>query len=227
MIKVFSTYTKDTICCINNGKKTIRNGGPAFYMENVFKKYKAKYAIFAQKAIVIINVQDGIEKGYLQGALKTKKIDNIKANDVIVISTVDNEWILENKLPHGGMMFLDAQGYIRSARRDRQIFKLDFWSMVYGMKVNVKELKEMPARIISNQKKKLLIVTKAEKGFVVYFRGKKYEFKTKKIKATDYIGAGDTFFARFILSFIKYRSNIIKSGDFATKEVTNFLLQKR
>lgn len=227
MIKVFSTYTKDAICNINNGEKITRNGGPAFYIENVFKRNKIKHKIEAGNAKIKIEVKDKIGKGVLAGSLKEKKIKGVKDDDIIVISTVDSEWILSGNLPDNAKIFLDVQGYIRSARKNPAIFEADFWNVIYCMKTNDKEIKELPAKIISDQKSRLLIITKGEKGAEIYFKGKKYNFKVEKIKAVDYIGAGDTFFAGFIIAFVESKSDIIKSGNFAAKEVTEFLLNKK
>jgi len=47
MIKIFSTYTKDEIYNQDNGLKIIRNGGPAFFIENVFKKNKIKHKVIS------------------------------------------------------------------------------------------------------------------------------------------------------------------------------------
>lgn len=197
------------------------------YIEDVFKKNKVEYTISAQKAKIKIDVKDGIEKGVLDGSLNTKEIKNIKKNDIVIISTVDKEWLLSGNLPRGVKVFLDVQGYIRSARKDPAIFKANFWSMIYCMKTNDKEIEELPTEIVSDQKKKLLIITKGEKGATIYFKGEKYGFMANKIKAIDYIGSGDTFFAGFIKAFVRNNFDLIKSGNFAIEEVTNFLLNKK
>ena len=203
MIKIFSTYTKDDICNQDNCLKINRKGGPAFFMENVFKKNKIKYEIISQKAVIEIKVKNGKEKGILKTKLKEKSIEDIKSEDLVVISTVDREWILNTKIPAKAQVFLDVQGYIRSSRKNPEIYKLDFWNNIFCLKTNDREIKELPKNIVRNQKNKCLIMTKGSKGAVVYFKNKKYVFKTKKIKLDDAIGAGDTFFAGFITGFIK------------------------
>jgi len=70
MIKIFSTYTKDDICNQDYCLKINRKGGPAFFMENVFKKNKIKYEIISQKAVIEIKVKNGKEKGILKTKLK-------------------------------------------------------------------------------------------------------------------------------------------------------------
>jgi bifunctional ADP-heptose synthase (sugar kinase/adenylyltransferase) len=226
MIKVFSTYTKDTIYNVNSGEKITRDGGPAFFIENVFKKNKIKYIMNAHRAKIKIEVKDGIEKGVLDGSLKTREIESIRDNDIVVISTVNKEWVLSSNLLNGAKIFLDVQGYVRNARKNRGIYKLDFWNNLFCIKINNQEIKELPKKIINNQRKKCLIITKGSKGAVIYFKNKKHSFVAKKIKPKDTIGAGDTFFAEFIVEFVKSKGDIAKSGKLAAREVEKFLSKK-
>jgi hypothetical protein len=180
----------------------------------------------AQKAKIKIDVKNGIEKGVLVGLLKTRRIKNIRKDDAVVISTVNKEWILGDNFPNGIKIFLDIQGYVRNARKNQGIYKLDFWNNIFCIKGNEKEIKKLSTRIILNQKKKLLIITKGESGATIYFRRKRYDFKPHKVKATDYIGCGDTFFAEFIAEFVKSKGDVAKSGKLATREVEKFLSKK-
>ncbi|MDO9231013.1 MAG: PfkB family carbohydrate kinase [bacterium] len=227
MIKIFSTYTKDEIDNQDSGLRVIRNGGPAFFIENILKKNKIKYKMKSQKAVIKIKIKNGIEKGVLKNKLTTKKLDNIRDNDLVVISTVDDEWIVDKKIFTKAQIFLDAQGYVRSARRNPKIYEARFWEDIFCLKVNEQEIKELPRGIVNNQKNKCLIITKGGKGVVIYFENKKYAIVAKKIKSCDAIGAGDTFFPGFIVGFIENKGDIIKSGKFAIKEVENFLLNKK
>lgn len=226
MIKIFSTYTRDKIYNQDNGLKIIRNGGPAFFIENVFKKNKVNYKISASEANINIQIINGTEKGVLASKLKERKINSIEINDTILISTVDREWTLPDNFPEKAKIFIDVQGYVRSARKNPEIYKSDFWNNIFCLKTNDREIKELPKNIVRNQKNKCLIITKGSRGAVVYFKDKKYIFTAKKIKLNDTIGAGDTFFAGFIVEFIKSKGNITKSGKFAIKKAENFLLAK-
>ncbi|MFH0969241.1 MAG: PfkB family carbohydrate kinase [Patescibacteria group bacterium] len=225
MIKVFSTYTKDTIFNENNKIIKIQKGGPAFFIEDVFKKNKVNYKINAFDANINIRITNGAEKGVLASKPKERKISKILKNDIILISTVDREWILPDNLPEKVKIFLDVQGYVRAARKNSLIYRLNFWDNIFCMKCNDLESKELPKIIIKNQKKKCLIVTKGSKGIEVYFKNKKYIFNAKKIKVKNAIGAGDTFFAAFTFYFMK-TSSIIQSGNFAIGEVNKFMLKK-
>ena len=226
MIKIFSTYTKDEIYNQDNGLKIVRNGGPAFFIENVFKKNKIKHRMISQKATIKIKVKNEIERGILKDKLIEKSIKDIRDDDLAIISTVDNEWILNTKISTDALVFLDAQGYIRNARKNTKIYELDFWNNIFCLKINKQEARELPRDIVHNQKNKCLIITKGSEGAVIYFKNKKYVFLAKKMKLKDTIGAGDTFFAGFIVGFIKSGGDIIKSGKFAIEEAEKFLLSK-
>ncbi|MDP1818146.1 MAG: PfkB family carbohydrate kinase [Leadbetterella sp.] len=227
MIKIFSTYTKDEIHNQDSDLRIVRNGGPAFFIENVFKENKIKYEITSQKAVIEIKVKNEIEKGFLKNKLKVRSIKNIKNSDLIVISTVDNEWVPDIKSSDKAQIFLDVQGYVRSARKNQKIYKAGFWNNIFCLKTNDQEIKELPKETINKQKNKCLIMTRGSRGAVVYFKNKKHIFTAKKIKSRDTIGAGDTFFASFITGFIKSKGNIEKSGKFAIKEAEKFLLSKK
>ncbi len=225
MIKLFSTYTKDIIT--NNGNEVIKDGGPALFMKNVFSKNDIEYKIYAQEAIVKIVVKDGDEKGVLQNSLNKKILQDINKDDVVAISTVSNEWIFDPNAVKENKVFLDAQGYIRYAKENPYFFEENFWDDIFCLKVNEQELKYLPHNIIDNQKAKCLIVTKGNIGVDVYTKNKKIFFNVDRIESSDTIGAGDTFFANFIVSFIKMGDTMEKNINFAINETEEFLLNKK
>lgn len=225
MIKVFSTYTRDYIYNKKNKLISVKKGGPAFFIEKVFKKNKVNHKIISKKADISIKVINGLEKGVLKNNLKEDKISKILKCDTLMISTVDKEWILKNKVSPEINIFLDAQGYVRGGRKNKVIYKLDFWNEIFCMKCNEQELNEIPDEIIENQKRKILIITKGSNSLVAYIKGKKHIFNIKKMKPRDAIGAGDTLFASFVSCFTK-TNDATKSINIAIKETSNFLSKK-
>ncbi len=226
MIKIYSTFSKDTI--LDNGRKLTKGGGPAFFIKKLFKKYKIKHKLYSNGIIEVkIKVINNNESGKIISKIKkNNKIQNIKNNDLIVISTIGREWILDNEaIPPQAKIFLDIQGYIRIKEKNDEFFKNNFWNKIYCIKGIEKEINKLPKNIIKNQKKKCLIITKGEKGSIMYFKNKKYIFRAKKMKLKNTIGAGDTFFAALVANFIKTK-NLIQSGKFAVEEVEKFLLTK-
>lgn len=226
MIKIYSTFSEDII--LDKNSKSIKKGGPAFFIEKIFKKYKIKYKLHTNDVLKIeIKITNKRERGKIINNInESKKIKNIKNNDIIIISTIGNEWILDNKyIPSQTKIFLDIQGYIRANKKTDVLFKSSFWDKICCIKGTEKEINNLSKDIIKNQKKKCLIITKGEKGSIIYNKNKKYIFKTKKIESKNTIGAGDTFFAAFVYFFTKTNS-IEKSGILATDEVKNFLNDK-
>jgi len=225
MIKIYSTFSEDIILNDKPSHVLAEKGGPAFFIEKIFKKYKIKYKLHTGGVIKVeIKVTNKGECGKIISKVKkSKKIQNIKNNDIIIISTISREWVLNNKtIPPQAKVFLDIQGYVRTNEKSNKFFENSFWHKIYCIKGTEKEINKLPKNIIVNQKKKCLIITKGDKGSVIYFKNKKYIFQSNKIKAKNTIGAGDTFFAAIIVQFVK-TNNIVKSTKFATKEVKKFL----
>lgn len=225
MIKIFSTYTKDILRDAKNKFIKTQEGGPALFLEKIFKKNRLRYKINAGTAEILIKVSEGTEKGALKNKLRKRRTRNITKNDIVIISTVDNEWIIDSNLPKETLIFLDIQGYARAGQKDKSIYNLNFWNNLFCIKGNIAEIIKISEKIIANQKKKFLIATNGSKGAVIYFNGKKFKFTSKKLNPKDTIGAGDTFFAAFIVKFIKTK-DVVRSGNFAIKETENFLISK-
>ncbi|MFC1613253.1 PfkB family carbohydrate kinase [Patescibacteria group bacterium] len=225
MIKIYSTFSKDTIIDTKTKYLIVKIYGPAFFIEKIFKKYGIKYKLHTGGIIKIeIKITKKGERGKIISNIKeNKKIRNIKNNDIIIISTVGKEWILDDKnIPPQTKIFLDIQGYIRTKEKSDKLFKDNFWNKIYCIKGTEKEISQLPKNIIANQKKKCLIITKGDRGSVVYFKNRQHILRAKEMELKNTIGAGDTFFAAIIVHFIKI-DNIVTSAKFATKDVEKFL----
>ncbi len=224
MVKVYSTFSRDKILDANNKAVSVKKGGPALFIEGIFKKYKVKYLMNTGNVIdVEIKVTENGETGEIISELKENKIKGVHSNDVVLISTIGKEWLLDNSMP-AKKIFLDIQGYMR-VNKTNTFFHNNFWEKIYCIKGTEKEIKRLPSGIRSKQKEKCLIVTKGKRGSVIYFKGKKHNFYPEKIDAKNTIGAGDVFFAAFAIKFIE-TNDVIASGNFATREAEVFLKLK-
>ncbi len=227
MLKIYSTFSKDII--FNNDRKllSVKNGGPALFIKQVLDKQNNNEEINTGDVFEneIMLTKKG-EKGKIKKEGKEdKKIKNIKDSDFIIISTIAKEWMLNGNISPRVKIFLDIQGYARTSKQSDDFFKASFWNNIFCIKGVAEELNKLPKNMIKNQKSKCLITTRGANGSIIYFKNKKYIFKTKKISSRDTIGAGDTFFANFVIKFIETK-NIIESGNFATKETEEFLISK-
>lgn len=171
MIKIFSTYTQDIIQNQESRITAVRNGGPALFLEQTFKKHRIQYKMNATKAEVLITITaNGEEKGISKSSPEKRKIKYAK-NDIVIISTIGKEYILDDNLPKEARVFLDIQGYIREKNKN-----LNFLDNIFCIKGNHKEINKLSKKILLHQKKKLLIVTNGKNGATIYFKNKKYRF---------------------------------------------------
>jgi len=228
MIKVFSTYTKDIIHNIIDNSKITQKGGPAFFIDQVFKKKKVDYNLKTNLEIEVeIKVSKKTETGKIKSKIIEKEIKNIKREDTIIISTIGREWILGSRIIDESNIFLDIQGYARTTKINDDLFDMEFWSQIFCIKGTAAEMKKLPLKILRKQKERCLIITKGSKGAEIFYNSKKYIFNPKKqLSVKNTIGAGDVFFANFIISFIKTKGDIQKSGNFAIRETELFLTTK-
>lgn len=227
MISIYSSFSKDKILDSEGEVLSNTNGGPAFYIEKVFKNNKFPYILKTGK---IINVEIKLEKnkeiGRVGENIKSFKIPLKNYAGPILISTIGKEWILGDNPNKQARIFLDIQGYVRDLNflGGKAFFNAPFLKNIFCLKGTEEELKFLPKKIIKNQKNKCLIITRGAKGSVIYYKNKKFIFKPfEKIRIISTIGVGDTFFASFVLNFIKSSGNIVESGRAATKDATGFL----
>lgn len=225
MIKVFSTFSEDIT--YKNGqllKKYL--AGPAFYIKNVLEKNKVDYKLFTGKNYLVkINILDNDEVGEILSKNIAQQKIHLDPDDDVLISTITDEWILDNTIPKSAKIFLDIQGYLRIFDKDNDFYKKSFWENIYCLKGTENEINNLPEQLIKKQKEKILIITKNKKGCSVFDHGKQYDFSTKEVRAENTIGAGDTFLANFFIKYIK-TNNLEKSSKFAIKKTSQFLKEK-
>ncbi len=98
---------------------------------------------------------------------------------------------------------------------------------IFCLKATEKETKYLPKSFINSQKQKVLLITKGKSGCEIYGFGKKKSIKPSMIvKSPDTIGAGDYFFANFLINFIKTQNPFI-SAESAVENIIKFLLSKK
>jgi len=231
-ITILSTFTEDKI--IDESNKTIKTqqGGPAFYISNVFKREKLLFNITKTPTIKIeIKLKKDGEVGKVKTRPKIKKVNFGKVkSECLVISTILKEFNLRDISKFKGKVFLDVQGYVRDGGSlgGKKLFhqgnELDF--SIFCLKGTEEEIRYLQKDFIKNQRKKILIITKGGRGCEAFILGKKYVIKPKKVlKTKNTIGGGDTFFAHFIAHLYK-GNDPVKSLRYATGETLKFLEKK-
>lgn len=222
MIKIYSTFSKDIVSDENNNI-SIKKYGPAFFMENIFKKYNVDYELNPGATLeILIDVKDGVETGEIKSKnIKSQEITNISSDDIVVVSTIGREWVLGNNVSPEARIFLDIQGYARTNNLAEASL-----ANLFCLKGTKEEINKVPKDIVEKQKDRCLIITNGKNSSLVYYKNTKYKIKANRIDAKNTIGAGDTFFATFIVEFLK-TNDAEGSALFAAKEVEKFLLEKK
>jgi hypothetical protein len=232
VITILSTFAKDKIIDRKRGVISIKKRGPAFYLSNIFKKEKILFNLITPSiAEVEILITKNGEIGKVKKRPKIQKIDFSKIKTpFLVISTILNEFNLNNISSFQGKIFLDIQGYVRDGRKlgGKKFFSpsKEITSSVFCLKGTREELKYIPKIWLNQQKQKILVITKGKLGCEVFIFGENLEIKVKnKITTLNTIGAGDVFFAYIISKFLK-TTNFPESIRYAVRKTTEFLFSK-
>ena len=215
---------------ILNPIKTIKNGGMAKNVSRNLKKMGASVKIVTNlnniKKIRYVDEKTNsimlrIDENDSTNRVSKDVIRKIQKNtygdfnfDALVISDYCKGFVTENDIKflikNNKNVFLDTKR------------KLGQW--VYGvnyLKINEKEYEKTKDYIDYDKIKNKLIITKGSRG--CQYLDKVYSVSTvESIK--DYSGAGDTFFAGFVLNFLK--TNNIKSAINYAQECATIVVQK-
>jgi len=231
-ITIISTFARDKIIDRKRQTINIQNGGPAFYLSNIFKKEKIPFALVTtSKAETEILISNSGEIGKVK---KRPKIQGINFSKIktsfIIISTILNDFDLNEISSFEGKIFLDIQGYVRDGRKlgGKKFFSPSrkITSSIFCLKGTERELKYIPKTWLEQQKRKILIITKGSLGCELFIFGRKLKIKVKKKFPTlNNIGAGDVFFAYTIGKFLK-TNNFLKSIKYAIEKTSKFLSLK-
>jgi hypothetical protein len=228
-ITILSTFASDKIVDEQGYVYKVQEGGPGFYFKKVFAKEKINFRLLTgQKLRVEILITTKGEFGKIKERPLIKNVIFKKIRTpFLLISSILNEFNLEQLPAFQGLVFLDIQGYVRSRgsfgqKKNWQPNKAIF-ANIFCLKVTQEELKYLSSKYIKEQKQKILLVTKGRFGCDVFYFGKKFTIKPEKIiKIDNAVGAGDTFFAYFISKYMK-TNNVIASVKYATAMVLIFL----
>lgn len=226
VISVASTYATDII--LDDKKKVIstQSGGPLFFIKRVFEEQKVNSELYhGDNAQVEIMLGKGEEFGRVTHNAPKIYLSELGNVDWLMISTVLDEWIIDST--SANKIFIDIQGFVRVGRtfKKKHNWHLedDFADSVYCIKGTQEEIKYLDPAFIDQQKNKLLIVTKGSNGADLYYKGKSYTFKPKKIlKLNNSIGAGDTLFAYFVAYIAKHHDPLL-AMSFATDSTGKYL----
>lgn len=229
-ITIISTFAKDKLFFEKECLHKEQDGGPAFYISRVFEDEKIPFDLkLAPEIEVDILINKKGEFGKILSKPEAMKIDYSKIESpYLFISTILDEVDLSGINNFKGKVFIDIQGYVRNGK---DFGKKKFWNpkreiadSFFCVKGTKEEIKYIPIDFRNGQKKKMLVITDGSNGSTIYYEGIKYESKPKiKLKTTNTIGAGDTFFS-YLIYKLTQGINIRENIDYATERAVRFLL---
>jgi phosphoribosylformimino-5-aminoimidazole carboxamide ribotide isomerase len=218
-VVVASSYAIDTLIR-DNGKET-NPGGPARFICKVLEEHGVGYRLVTGKpAQVEIDMRQGRESGRI---ISVGEIPQIAGEpDLLLVSTLLDEYSLKAS---GKMSCVDLQGYVRDGsdfgkKRKYDSPELERFTIV---KATQEELDNIPAERAARLN--ILLVTDGARGFEIKHDGVTKKYAVERVTPKDTIGAGDTFFSAFCMSYYLTR-DIDASASFARDVTTKMLLEK-
>jgi len=231
-ISLISSFAEDKIIDKKNNFIKKQKGGPAFYINQIFKKEAIRFDLLTASPFQVeILVKNNEEFGKI--TKKSKKIEVDYKNittPILFISGILDEINLNNIHQYTGRIFLDAQSFVRNGsffggKKQWKPTKKIIDSF-FCIKATQEELAHLSPELVRAQKNKCLLITKGKKGFDLYLKNDKLIYKPiKEIDNSENIGAGDSFFSYFVANFSR-TENLLKAADYANKKIINFLENK-
>lgn len=150
-----------------------------------------------------------------------------------ILGEISHDQIRDIRKNYGGLFFCDPQGLLRTVDRAGRIHheKIKGIEEVLGLFDIVKpneleaqiltgiDCRQDPykaARIIKSWGPKIVIVTLAELGSLIYDGSQFINIPPYEIDLIDATGAGDTYMAGFTFEYLKTGGELFKSGCFAS-----------
>jgi len=169
---------------------------------NIEKPIKHRYVdIVSNQQIIRVDKNDTVVEKFDHDLL------NYLPYSAIVISDYDKGFITEDNIN-----FLSKQNKFTFLDSKKQLG--DWCNDIFLIKLNEKELKKNISYLTTEYKNNL-IITHGDGGATFYNENKTFK-PEKNVYVSDVAGAGDTFLAAFVVSFLK-NNDICKSIEFANK----------
>ncbi len=230
-ITVLSTYVQDVLFK-EDGTSETRLAGPAYFIEQALRTEACPHTLIVGKEMrVEIEIRGGKERGRVSGALFSQPLPPVSTSNVLV-STLWREWETGQLANYTGRVFLDVQGFVRNPAAGfgvKQEWReaRELASRLFCLKATALELTYLPPEVVTEQKnERCLIVTSGGEGSEVFYQGNYYKFPVERLlNLSDTLGAGDTYFANFVMEFLK-SENPEQAGAVATARVAKFLSTK-
>jgi hypothetical protein len=232
-ITIIGTLAKDFISYSDSKRKSIRNGGPAHWIKFALTDLGfATILITGPKEArinIVVDKKGETGKVISVSRIPSSKIPASSTHGFFIISTVGNEYDLENIKTLEGFIALDLQGYIRLQAMEKDktlIIKPTIQRKIDLIKITENELKNLDKALVKKQKKQMLLISKGRRGFVLFYKHHRYSIKPKlKLHPQNTLGAGDVLLASFVAEYTRCKDPQ-RAALFARDYVEKFLLKK-
>lgn len=206
-VVLIASKTIDYIENIDESTKLVRSGGPAFYCKQAIEAfgYNVRLLTSRRPTNVHITIQDRHEK------IRIDRIEKILLRRQppvrnVLLSPILGEFELKRLAQENCRVFLDAQGYIRAKGEhlvQRWICTPNIVKNVVVLKVNQRESRYVPKKILKLFRSRILLITHGQAGVEVWERGKRHCIPGHYVETKDTLGAGDTFFGSFVATYLQ------------------------
>lgn len=232
-IAIISTFAKDCVTFLDEGKTEIKRGGPAFWIERVLKRNKVPYYLVLgdHDCLVEVEIQNGQP---LPGKIKnlaTITLSEPLVADATIISPLLDEFDLNQVSKIHGTVAVDVAGYTRAGKWGQGIQNVptpseDIRSKIEILKANDREYACLADDWTEEQKKnRILLLTHGKDGLDLWDKGEQMHFKAPDAQPKNVLGSGDTFITAFVISYLRHKSARQACVE-ATQEVKELFLEK-
>lgn len=204
-ITVFSSFAIDTVVGPDASVVAIRPGGPAQYIQRALLRDRIRFSlrIAGRFAVRMQLIGDGTASGRVTRR-QYIPYSITRTAPVMCISTIRNEFNLNDITRLRGTIFLDVQGFVKNKRQERISLP-----SVFCMKGTTEELRRVPRAVLTDQKRRMLVATNGAAGCTVFIQGRRYTVKPQqRVTATDAIGAGDSLLAYLAAAYVRGRTRL-------------------
>lgn len=229
-IHIISSYAVDTIAARPGRKAHKRTGGPALWYQRYFRTQPVRFVIShgRKPGVAQITLRQGHERGTLVKKPSVISLKRMQYADAFVVSTLADEFDLASLVTLQGLRCVDVQGYVREAKgRGLKHMRIsDGIAKSFDIvKMTAHEKKWISAKTLRIFKQKILLVTQSAKPTIVFEHRRRFAVKPRPVEAADTLGAGDTFFAAFVVAYVR-KPNARKAVDIAMRATEKFLKGK-
>jgi hypothetical protein len=211
MILLITTYTCDIVRYHCEKKYEKRLGGPALFIERALHQFGKKALVHTgvdMSRIEIILSADGETGSIASLSPIASTLPHVEGIEFVIVSTVANEFDLKALENVDCPIYIDVQGYVRSGYFDTLSSKdFESWHNVSIIKATSEEYEKIPRRLKSLFTNRMTLITKGAQGFDILASDGLRSYSVDPISAPDTIGAGDTFFAAFCVSYNQYKDS--------------------